>query len=399
MARRRRHAAPAAPTAPAPPSGCSAFAPKTSRSTCGGEPASAGGRAYRRVHRSDDDAAGRLGRSRMCTSWFRAERPCGPGDRVHPRIDAGARRACSIPAPDPACKPPPDEGDAMTARPFEPKFMKMSVLTAALQELTPREIRDEDPDRAIEEWLRVRARARLPEHPALGRAAPDRDRRAARGDARPGRQHARPAQAVRQDARQARARGDEGDGRRHHRPRVLRQPAPRRQRPCARRSIDFMLRVFDAAALLGHRGRVRLRRPQPEAADGPEPRRSSRKSSSRCSRRRRRAASSTASSSARCPAGPSATTSTTTSPTRPGTWIALHRICEKHGVGDQFRIHYDPSHAILMGQDTRSIFQYLKDEGYDFIDRRLSRQGPGRSTRRASRPGATAARPWSAATG
>ena len=41
----------------------------------------------------------------------------------------------------------------------------------------------------------------------------------------------------------------------------------------------------------------------------------------------------------------------------PGAWIALHRICEKHGVGDQFRIHYDPSHAILMGQDTRSIFQ------------------------------------------
>ena len=51
----------------------------------------------------------------------------------------------------------------------------------------------------------------------------------------------------------------------------------------------------------------------------------------------------------------------------PGTWIALHRICEKHGVGDQFRIHYDPSHAILMGQDTRSIFQYLKDSGYNFL--------------------------------
>jgi hypothetical protein len=51
----------------------------------------------------------------------------------------------------------------------------------------------------------------------------------------------------------------------------------------------------------------------------------------------------------------------------PGTWIALHRICEKHGVGDQFRIHYDPSHAILMGQDTRSIFQYLKDTGYPFL--------------------------------
>jgi sugar phosphate isomerase/epimerase len=51
----------------------------------------------------------------------------------------------------------------------------------------------------------------------------------------------------------------------------------------------------------------------------------------------------------------------------PGTWIALHRICEKAGVGDQLRIHYDPSHAILMGQDTRSLFQYLKDSGYPFL--------------------------------
>jgi 3',5'-cyclic AMP phosphodiesterase CpdA len=51
----------------------------------------------------------------------------------------------------------------------------------------------------------------------------------------------------------------------------------------------------------------------------------------------------------------------------PGAWIALHRICEKHRVGDQFRIHYDPSHAILMGQDTRSTFQYLKDAGYNFL--------------------------------
>ena len=51
----------------------------------------------------------------------------------------------------------------------------------------------------------------------------------------------------------------------------------------------------------------------------------------------------------------------------PGAWIALHRICDRHGVGDQFRIHYDPSHAILMGQDTRSVFQYLKDTGYNFL--------------------------------
>ena len=41
----------------------------------------------------------------------------------------------------------------MSITPFEPKFMKVGVLTAALQELTPREVRDPDPDRAIEEWL------------------------------------------------------------------------------------------------------------------------------------------------------------------------------------------------------------------------------------------------------
>jgi hypothetical protein len=51
----------------------------------------------------------------------------------------------------------------------------------------------------------------------------------------------------------------------------------------------------------------------------------------------------------------------------PGAWIALHRICERHGVGDALRIHYDPSHAILLGQDTRSVFQYLRDEGYGFL--------------------------------
>jgi Xylose isomerase-like TIM barrel len=51
----------------------------------------------------------------------------------------------------------------------------------------------------------------------------------------------------------------------------------------------------------------------------------------------------------------------------PAAWMALHRICERHGVGDQFRVYYDPSHAILIGQDTRSVFQYLKDHGYAFL--------------------------------
>ena len=41
----------------------------------------------------------------------------------------------------------------MSVKAFEPKFMKVGVLTAALQELTPREKRDPDPDLAIEEWV------------------------------------------------------------------------------------------------------------------------------------------------------------------------------------------------------------------------------------------------------
>ena len=41
----------------------------------------------------------------------------------------------------------------MPVQPFRPQFMKIGVLTAALQELTPREVRDPDPDRAIEDWL------------------------------------------------------------------------------------------------------------------------------------------------------------------------------------------------------------------------------------------------------
>ena len=88
----------------------------------------------------------------------------------------------------------------------------------------------------------------------------------------------------------------------------------------------------------------------------------------------------------------------------PGAWIALQRICEKHKVGDQFRIHYDPSHAILMGQDTRSIFQYLKDAGYNFLiggfhvkgqvvnSRGVSAWGYGGQTDGARRLGRTASR-------
>jgi len=41
----------------------------------------------------------------------------------------------------------------MAAQQFQPRIMQLSLLTAALQELTARDKRDADPDVAIEEWL------------------------------------------------------------------------------------------------------------------------------------------------------------------------------------------------------------------------------------------------------
>ena len=41
---------------------------------------------------------------------------------------------------------PADYNRTVSIRPFVPQFMPVGILTAALQELTPRDIRDEDPD-------------------------------------------------------------------------------------------------------------------------------------------------------------------------------------------------------------------------------------------------------------
>ena len=55
---------------------------------------------------------------------------------------------------------------------FKPEYMRMSVLTAALQELTPREKRKKDPDLAIEDWIRFGPRGAesfsFPDQPLLG---------------------------------------------------------------------------------------------------------------------------------------------------------------------------------------------------------------------------------------
>src|SRR3981189_3705062 len=50
----------------------------------------------------------------------------------------------------------------MAAESFQPKTMQLSILTAALQELTPRDQRDADPDLAIEEWLEFARRLNCP---------------------------------------------------------------------------------------------------------------------------------------------------------------------------------------------------------------------------------------------
>ncbi len=253
----------------------------------------------------------------------------------------------------------------MTVRAFEPKFMKISVLTAALQELTPRAVRDPDPDKAIEDWLQFSRELDCPNIQLAAALHPSETDIPAEAMLDP----VANTLDLRQPFNKERAKrvlaamketgvgiSDVG-----YFDNMLHDDADLRKK-----KYDFMLRVFDAAVLLGVKavcgfvGRnQKLQMDQNLAlceqvfvpllkeakARGLEYRVE------------------------QCPM-PGWTTLDNFHNNiayTPGAWIAIHRICEKHGVGDQFRIHYDPSHAILMGQDTRSIFQILKDEGYNFL--------------------------------
>jgi len=250
-------------------------------------------------------------------------------------------------------------------RAFEPTFMKVGVFTAALQELTPREVRDADPDRAIEDWIQF-ARGLGADTMQLS-AAPHPTEMDIASDAML--DPVANTLDLRQRFDQARARRVEhalaGTGLKlsdlayfdnllHH------DPAVRRKKR------EFMLRVFDAAVLLGvdavcgFVGRDQSRGMDENLRDFEEhfvPLLSEAKARGLTYRVEP----------CPMPGWTSGDSFHNNIAYTPGTWIALHRICEKHGVGDQFRIHYDPSHAILMGQDTRSIFQYLKDAGYNFL--------------------------------
>jgi len=253
----------------------------------------------------------------------------------------------------------------MAIRAFEPRCMPIGVLTAALQELTPRARRDADPDLAIEEWLGFArelgadciqlsaalhpSEADVPAEAMLDPVANTLDLRAPFT-----RERAARVQAAVKETGVAIADLGYFDN-------MLHEDAAIRARKHA-----FMQRVFDAAVLLGAPavcgfvGRNQKLSMDENLVDFEQafvPLLLDAKARGLQYRIEQ------------CPmpgwtVGDSFHNNLAYTP---GTWMALHRICEKHGVGDQLRIHYDPSHAILMGQDTRSLFQALRDAGYAFL--------------------------------
>jgi sugar phosphate isomerase/epimerase len=248
---------------------------------------------------------------------------------------------------------------------FKPKPMKLSILTAAFQELTPREKRDADPDLAIEEWLEfsrdigspyIQLSAAL--HPSVSDVPAEAmlDPVANTMDLR------QPFDQGRAD-RVRRAMKDTGVGLSdlgYFDNMLVADAAARRAKH------EFMLRVFDAAVLL-----------ETEAVCGFVGRNFDLEMDANLGMFEEEFIPLLKEAKARgltyrveqCPMPGWSVLDRwhNNIAYAPGPWIALHRICEKHGVGDQFRIHYDPSHSVLMGQDTRSMFQYLKDEGYNFL--------------------------------
>jgi len=253
----------------------------------------------------------------------------------------------------------------MSTTAFAPKPMKLSILTAALQELTPRERRDADPDLAIEEWLQFAREIGSPNiqlssalHPSESDVPAEAmlDPVANTLDLRQPFDKQRAARVLSAMKETGVGLSDLG----YFDNMLIADPTIRRKKH------DFMLRVFDAAVLLGTDAVCGFvgRNPQLEMDQNLVmfeeefiPLLKEAKARGLTYRVEQ------------CPMPGWNVLDRwhNNIAYAPGPWIALHQICEKHGVGDQFRIHYDPSHAILMGQDTRSLFQYLKDAGYGFL--------------------------------
>lgn len=252
---------------------------------------------------------------------------------------------------------------------YKPKPMKISVLTAAFQELTPRERRDPDPDLAVEEWLEfsrdigspyIQLSAAL--HPSLSDV---------------------PAEAMLDPVANTLDLREPFDAKRAQRVQAAMKATGVglsdlayfdnmliADKNARRTKHDFMLRVFDAAVLLetnavcGFVGRnydlemdANLEMFEEEFV----PLLKDAKTRGLTYRVEQ------------CPM-PGWTTLDrwhNNIAYAPGPWIALHRICEKHGVGDQFRIHYDPSHSVLRTNSRRYF--------------RVRWTSPGPSTKRLQR--------------
>jgi sugar phosphate isomerase/epimerase len=253
----------------------------------------------------------------------------------------------------------------MNIRSFAPKAMQLSLLTAALQELTPRVRRDADPDLAIEEWLAFARQVGSPNIQLSAALHPTECDvpAAAMLDPVANTLDLREPLTPRRATRILAAMRDSGVGLSdlaYFDNMLIADDALRRKKH------EFMLRVFDAAALLGtdavcgfvgRNAQLEMDANLVMFEETFIPLLQEAKARSLTYRIEQ------------CPMpGWNITDKWHNNIAyAPGPWIALHRICERHGVGDQFRIHYDPSHAILMGQDSRSLFQYLKDTGYNFL--------------------------------
>ena len=253
----------------------------------------------------------------------------------------------------------------MPGREFRPRPMRLSILTAALQELTPRQKRDADPDLAIEEWLEFARELGCPNielsaalHPTQSDvpAAAMLDPVANTLDLRQPFDEARAARVARAMRSSGVGLSDLG----YFDNMLAADEAARAQKHA------LMLKVFDAAVLLGTDAVTGFVGRNPRLSMDANLVMFEQTFVPLLKEARARGLTYRVE---QCPM-PGWDTSDNWHNNlayAPGPWIALHRICERHGVGDQFRIHYDPSHAILMGQDSRSVFQYLKDQGYGFL--------------------------------
>ena len=153
---------------------------------------------------------------------------------------------------------------------FEPKPMKISVLTAALQELTPREKRDPDPDLAIEEWLRFSSDIGSPYIELSTALHPSVSDVPAEAMLDPVANTLDSSGTLQRETGRARQGGDEGDRRRAVGPGLFRQHAGRRRRGPPRQARIHAAR-FRRGRAAGDRRRVRIRRPQLRPGDGPQP--------------------------------------------------------------------------------------------------------------------------------